>query len=522
MNKEKTDVDKHDLEAACYIIENSDGSEKRIGDFVIRCDYGANVYYYGKGGDVSIPEQVGDASLWDTFKKVTNITSLSFPGTVKTVSAVTLGSRKNLRRLVFNEGIEAISETNFFANCKELKDISIPESLCYLGAHAFQKTPWYQKQVEIVEGCHYLGRFLVDSDEGIKRAAVRKGTIMICGKAFLDRTELQEVIIPDGVETIGAQAFFHCDALSTISLPASVKLVEKWSLVCRGLKHIEIANPKAEISEDAFGKESFGGIFYPEYAYIPTIVKGSPAQMRFFAYCYLTSKECFSPELQAINDTEVKKRKKALLDIIMDKENIKALSNIAPFAISAANIFALIEAAQRKSNPELTAFLLDWKEKNVSHTDLEKQQKKEMNRDPMSAGEQKKIWGTKKLVDGTLEITSYKGKEMEIVIPECIGKAKITSIGKEAFSALPMLKKFPDEVTKARRQICSVTIPNGITSIGLWAFNCCVNLKKVVISASVTTIITAFSDCPNIVIHAPAGSYAEQYAKEHNIPFVAE
>ena len=345
---------------------------------------------------------------------------------------------------------------------------------------------------------------------------------MICGKAFLDRTELQEVIIPDGVETIGAQAFFHCDALSTISLPASVKLVEKWSLVCRGLKHIEIANPKAEISEDAFGKESFGGIFYPEYAYIPTIVKGSPAQMRFFAYCYLTSKECFSPELQAINDTEVKKRKKALLDIIMDKENIKALSNIAPFAISAANIFALIEAAQRKSNPELTAFLLDWKEKNVSHTDLEKQQKKEMNRDPMSAREQKKIWGTKKLVDGTLEITSYKGKEMEIVIPECIGKAKITSIGKEAFSALPMLKKFPDEVTKARRQICSVTIPNGITSIGLWAFNCCVNLKKVVISASVTTIITAFSDCPNIVIHAPAGSYAEQYAKEHNIPFVAK
>jgi hypothetical protein len=32
----------------------------------------------------------------------------------------------------------------------------------------------------------------------------------------------------------------------------------------------------------------------------------------------------------------------------------------------------------------------------------------------------------------------------------------------------------------------------------------------------------AFWGCDNLVIHAPAGSYAEQYAKEHNIPFVAE
>ena len=32
----------------------------------------------------------------------------------------------------------------------------------------------------------------------------------------------------------------------------------------------------------------------------------------------------------------------------------------------------------------------------------------------------------------------------------------------------------------------------------------------------------AFVDCPNLTIHAPAGSYAEQYAKENHIPFVAE
>lgn len=32
----------------------------------------------------------------------------------------------------------------------------------------------------------------------------------------------------------------------------------------------------------------------------------------------------------------------------------------------------------------------------------------------------------------------------------------------------------------------------------------------------------AFSACKELTIHAPAGSYAEQYAKENNIPFVVK
>jgi hypothetical protein len=46
---------------------------------------------------------------------------------------------------------------------------------------------------------------------------------------------------------------------------------------------------------------------------------------------------------------------------------------------------------------------------------------------------------------------------------------------------------------------------------------------NVSIPGSVTYIgALAFNECPNLTIHAPAGSYAETYAKENNIPFVAE
>ena len=43
-------------------------------------------------------------------------------------------------------------------------------------------------------------------------------------------------------------------------------------------------------------------------------------------------------------------------------------------------------------------------------------------------------------------------------------------------------------------------MPDGVTSIG----------------------VLAFWGCTKLTIHAPAGSYGEQYAKENKIPFAAQ
>lgn len=346
------------------IMENSDGREKRIGDFVIRHDYGANVYYEGSGGDVEIPEDAGYADLSYTFENAKKITSLTFPGTVKALNSVSFGSKATLQRLVFCEGVEELRDTNFFANCKTLAEVVLPRSLRYLGPGAFRKTPWYRDAVEVVDGCHYLGRFLVDSDESVERAAVRDGTIMICGKAFVNRTSLRDITIPDGVQTIGAQAFLGCTGLEELQLPASVTLLEKWCFAgCSALRYIDIPAEKAEISEDAFGKETFAGIYYPEYAHIPTEIKGSTEQAKFFAYCYLTSRERFSSEQQAHLDVEVKKRKAKLLTLIMEQGNLDALRSIVSFAVAKKDAGSLIEQAQRYGNTEMTAYLLDWQNK---------------------------------------------------------------------------------------------------------------------------------------------------------------
>lgn len=96
------------------------------------------------------------------------------------------------------------------------------------------------------------------------------------------------------------------------------------------------------------------------------------------------------------------------------------------------------------------------------------------------------------------------------------------------------------------RSLASVELPSSLKGIGSMAFAYCRGLTKIGVpesvmriskktflscrtleSAKLSAVIKnigedAFADCDALTIHAPAGSYAETYAKENNIPFVAE
>ena len=69
----------------------------------------------------------------------------------------------------------------------------------------------------------------------------------------------------------------------------------------------------------------------------------------------------------------------------------------------------------------------------------------------------------------------------------------------------------------------AVIVQEGVAQIGAMAFAGCVFMTDICLPDTVTVIATdAFKDCHKLSIHAPVGSYAETYAKENNIPFVAE
>ena len=97
------------------------------------------------------------------------------------------------------------------------------------------------------------------------------------------------------------------------------------------------------------------------------------------------------------------------------------------------------------------------------------------------------------LGDGTVEITDYNGEsDAALVIPSELDGKKVTSIGEAAF-----------EIAK----ITSVTIPDGVTSIGDKAFHRCTSLETISIPDSVKTIGNyAFNECGTLaLINIPQG-----------------
>ena len=249
---------------------------------------------------------------------------------------------------------------------------------------------------------------------------IPEGVTSIGDSAFTGCSSLTSVVIPEGVTSIGDCAFWGCRSLTSVVIPEGVTSIGDWAFkYCSSLASVVIPEGVTSIGKDAFSDcSSLTSIVIPEGV-------TSIGNWAFNGCSSLTS--VVIPEgVTSIGDSAF--RGCSSLTSVVIPKGVTGIGDSAFFNCSSLASVVI---------PEGVTYI------------------------------------GREAFRGCSSLAS-------VVIPE-----GVTSIGASAFSGCSSLT--------------SVVIPDGVTSIGDWAFNGCSSLTSVVIPEGVTSINDgAFYDCASL------------------------
>lgn len=100
-----------------------------------------------------------------------------------------------------------------FADCSELAEIVLPDTLTAIGAGVFEGTAYYNTLTNWTDdGLLVYGTYLLDSLAAAEHA-VPAGTTLIASRAFAYNGAMKEIAVPAGVQYMGRGVFLGCNLL---------------------------------------------------------------------------------------------------------------------------------------------------------------------------------------------------------------------------------------------------------------------------------------------------------------------
>lgn len=212
------------------------GSEYEYGVRITRCDKNVS-------GKVVIPEAIEGYE-------------------VKWISSYAFSSCKNITEITIPDSVTEIGNSAF-SGCTSLAEIVIPDSVTEIGEFAFSGCTALLKVVlsknmtaieaQTFSGCSSLESIIIP--EGVTKIGTRSKSedSMFDGAAFYGCTSLKEIIIPDSVTEIWSSAFSGCTSLSKVDLPKNLTKIEGDTFFgCTSLAEITIPDSVTSIGGSAF------------------------------------------------------------------------------------------------------------------------------------------------------------------------------------------------------------------------------------------------------------------------------
>lgn len=179
---------------------------------------------------------------------LTELTSVDFPDSMRTIGQIAFGGCVNLRQLDLPEGLELIDSAAFM-NCRRLRELTIPNSVNYISECAFFGCENIS-QIRISENLSLLPDGIFGRT-GISQITV-PGNISKVRCAFFECSKLRSVVLQEGVRSLW-ESFAGCSALETITLPDSLELISGNTFAgCTSLKDVFFYANSFSINEQPF------------------------------------------------------------------------------------------------------------------------------------------------------------------------------------------------------------------------------------------------------------------------------
>ena len=205
-------------------------------------DYSSSKEYpwYGNRGSIVRVVFTGDVTSIgrNAFDSYSTLTSVEIPSSVTSIGNHAFFQCARLTSVEIPNGVKSIGELTF-SSCWMITSVAIPSSVVSIGREAFTK-------------CGNLASIKVDKGNEKYDSRNDCNAIIETGTNTLI-VACMNTTIPNGVKSIGREAFDSCDKLKSIKIPSSVTSIGEFAFDgCSGLTSIEIPSSVTSIAGAAF------------------------------------------------------------------------------------------------------------------------------------------------------------------------------------------------------------------------------------------------------------------------------
>ena len=192
------------------------------------------------------------------FYGCTNLSEVYWSKQLKTIGKSAF-SASGIRSAILPEGIDSIA-SSAFSNCSKLKVVSIPSSLRYVNGwdHDDNTESFnFSNNIDSVYWNAYNcveNRPFISTQNGLIRVVAFGDSIKHIPNRFcMSFSNLTNVILPKGLQSIGKEAFEQCKKLSNVEIPDSVTTIgESAFYSCTDLSKVSLGCTLNSIGKSAF------------------------------------------------------------------------------------------------------------------------------------------------------------------------------------------------------------------------------------------------------------------------------